>query len=100
MITIETTFAPLGFVELPEGIKKVDMSAESKRNADSNTFVQLALLLGSVPANVLAMWIFEKIRNHTHKPEFRMKINQKEITDLTEEGIRRVIEQEIDIEMK
>ena len=101
MINIETTFIPLAFLDPPEGVTKVSCHADGKREAGSESFAQViyTLLIG-VPAGVLSAWIYDKIRGVKDKSEFRLRINHKEITEISEETIRRVIEHEIEVEQK
>lgn len=101
MINIETTFVPLAFLDPPDGIKKLSSHYDGKRDGSSEPVAQViyTLLLG-VPAGVLSAWIYDKIRGVKDKSEFRMRINHKEITEISEESIRRVIEHEIEVEQK
>ncbi|MDF7802083.1 hypothetical protein P4C99_21610 [Pontiellaceae bacterium B1224] len=100
MINIETTFPPLGFAEPPEGVTKTNFVGDAKREADTDMIIQFTLLLGSIPASVISMWIYDKIKSKKDYPKFKLKINKRELTDLSESGIRKVIEEEIEIEIK
>ena len=101
MINIETTFIPLAFLDPPEGVTKVSCHADGKRDAGAEPVAQViyTLLLG-VPAGVLSAWIYDKIRGVKDKPEFRLRINHKEVTEISEDSIRRVIEDKIEVEHK
>lgn len=96
---IETTFIPLVLAEPPEGITRVSQQAARSRDLSADTVATaIYSLASSVSASVFAAWLYDRIKKVKDKPQFRIRVNEKEVTELSEESFKRTIGREVEIE--
>ncbi len=97
-IRIKTTYFPLFFSndDLPNGVDLIKQPAMERRDAFS-TSVAIGVLsfVSGVSASIIASWLYDKIKHVKDKPEFMIKVNEKEIREITVDSITETIEKEV-----
>jgi hypothetical protein len=99
-IRIETTFIPLilAYDDLPEGVTLVRQPMMERRDAD---YVAVAVgilsFAYSVSADIIAAWIYDKIKRVKDRPELSIKINETVLRTIDEKSITETIQREIEI---
>lgn len=99
-IKIETNYIPLVLVhdDLPDGVD-LTRQTELERRDINYTSVAVGILsfASGVSASLVASWIYEKIKKMKDKPEFWIKINEKEVRQVDLDSLTETIEREIRI---
>ena len=101
-IKIETTFLPLvlAYDDLPDGVELIRVPQMERRDLGLSIAVGVLSFGSGVAASIIAAWIYDKIKSVKDKPEFKIKISDKEIIKISTEEITRIIEAEIQIQQK
>ena len=85
MIEIETNYLPLRSKKPPKGVSKNTPPAEAVREAGGGGLLHIIYtLLAGTTARVLGAWLYYQIKSVKDKPEFQMRINKREVTEITE----------------
>lgn len=99
-IQIETTYTPLiiAYDDLPDGVQLIRKPVMERRDiATASLAIGILSFASGVSASLVASWIYDKIRNVKEKPEFVIKINQKEVRQVDLTSLTETIEREIEI---
>lgn len=99
-IKIETTFIPLilAYDDLPEGVKLIRQPMVERRDVGfAAVAIGILTFTSSVSANVIAAWIYDKIKRVKDRPEFSIKINETVLRTIDEKSITETIQREIQI---
>lgn len=99
-IKIETTYIPLilAYDDLPNGVELIRQPLTERRDINyTSVAVGILSFASGVSASLVASWIYEKIKRIKDKPEFMIKINEKEVRQFDLTSITETIEREIKI---
>ena len=97
---ITTNFIPLilAYDDLPDGVELIRQPVMERRDISYESIAVGVLSFASgVSASLVASWIYEKIKKVKEKPDFKIKINEKEIRKFDLKTISETIEKEITI---
>jgi len=97
-IKIETTYIPLilAYDDLPNGVELIRQPVMERRDINYTSIaVGILSFASGVSASLVASWIYEKVEKVKDKPEFSIKINEKEVRKVDLTSITETIEREI-----
>ena len=99
-IKLETTYIPLilAYDDLPDGVELVRQPVMERRDIEyTSVAVGILSFASGVSASLVASWIYEKIKKIKDKPDFLIKINEKEVRQVDLDSLTETIEREIHI---
>ncbi len=99
-IKIETTYIPLilAYDDLPDGVELIRQPVNERRDINyTPVAVGILSFASGVSASLVASWIYEKIKKIKDKPEFLIKINEKEVRQVNLNSLTETFEREIQI---
>ncbi len=99
-IKLETTYIPLilAYDDLPDGVELVRQPVMERRDIEyTSVAVGILSFASGVSASLVASWIYEKIKKIKEKPDFLIKINEKEVRHVDLDSLTETIEREIQI---
>ena len=99
-IKIETNYLPLvrDSGDLPPGIEKRILPTVEKRSIDYDSIGILVLSFPlTVAGNILASWIYDRIKKVKDQPGIKLKINERKVANISKEEISIAIEREIEL---
>ena len=99
-IKIETTYIPLilAYDDLPNGVELIRQPVMERRDINyTSVAVGILSFASGVSASLVASWIYDKVKKIKDKPEFSIKINEKEVRQVDLNSITETIEREIQI---
>jgi hypothetical protein len=99
-IKLETTYIPLilAYDDLPDGVELVRQPVMERRDIEyTSVAVGILSFASGVSASLVASWIYEKIKKIKDKPDFLIKINEKEVRHVDLDSLTETIEREIQI---
>ena len=98
---IETTLMPLVFADPPEGVSRVSHHAAGGRSEGAEALASAVYTISTgVSAGLISAWLYDQIKKFKDKPQFRIRINERDITEFSEEAFKRTVEREIEIDSK
>lgn len=99
-IKLETTYIPLilAYDDLSDGVELVRQPVMERRDIEyTSVAVGILSFASGVSASLVASWIYEKIKKIKDKPDFLIKINEKEVRHVDLDSLTETIEREIQI---
>jgi hypothetical protein len=100
---VETTFPYLMAADPPEGVSCThDRIGFNRAHADVGGPEVISFLFTfgkSVAAGLVAAWLWDQIKSIKGKRGFYMKINERVITECTEDEFKQEVERSIELEM-
>jgi hypothetical protein len=100
-IKIETNYIPLlrAYDDYPEGFDlKLLPSIEHRDAGFSDIVAGLFSFSVGVSGSILASWIYDKLKRvKTNRDKLILKINEKEVQNITKDEITKIVEREIEI---